>query len=201
MLSKLFSSLFLQLKLNYNNKLESNEVHSHETEVKDRRLDEKKELNQLNIREAEENLKLTEEKKEENVESQNESNKSNEESNTNIESSEVLDIGAEESKGIVFEPMKKATELIMENETELDHFLENTKIDSKEVQIEDDNLLDLMKDEIHNDYLLPVETEKEHDEENETTKKIQMTGKEDNAIHVIRDVEEMSGFKEQEIVI
>ena len=99
MLSKLFSSLFLQLKLNYNNKLESNEVHSHETEVKDRRLDEKKELNQLNIREAEENLKLTEEKKEENVESQNESNKSNEESNTNIESSEVLDIGAEESKG------------------------------------------------------------------------------------------------------
>ena len=97
--------------------------------------------------------------------------------------------------------MKKATELIMENETELDHFLENTKIDSREVQIDDGNLLDLMKDEKHNDDLLYVEMEKEHDEENESTKTIQLTSKEDNVIHVIKDVDEMSGFKEQEIVI
>ena len=68
-------------------------------------------------------------------------------------------------------------------------------------QNEYDNLLDQMKDEKYNDYLLPAETEKEHDEENEINKKIQMTGKEDNAIHVIRDVEEMSGFKEQEITV
>ena len=92
--------------------------------------------------------------------------------------------------------------MILENETELDNFLEDTIIDSREVEIDNDNLLDpngsLMEDD-----LVSEENERVNDNVNIGNKKPKEapTAKEENAIHVIKDVEEMSGFKEQEIVI
>ena len=92
--------------------------------------------------------------------------------------------------------------MILENETELDNFLEDTIIDSREVEIDNDNLLDpngsLMEDD-----LVSEENERVNDNVNIGNKKPKEapTGQEEDVIHVIKDVEEMSGFKEQEIVI
>ena len=189
-----------------------NEVHSVETEEKELRLKNEKETNQIIPSESEEALQLREAEVVKSVQKEKVENKLYKNANPKIESNELQDSGAEEndigsesgkeSNKLYLEPINRATELILENETELDNFLENTIIDSREVEIDNDNLLNpngsLMKDD-----LVSEEKERVNDDVNIGNKKTKEapTGQEEDVIHVIKDVEEMSGFKEQEIVI